>query len=70
MYFVSSPATSLQFGFVGGGTLFLLHLNENGTINETKSFEWSDALFDIVSIFVDISVLCVFDVCSVCSVIR
>lgn len=43
-------ATSQHFGFVGGGTLFVLQLNENGSINETKSFEWSDGLFDIVSI--------------------
>lgn len=39
-------ASSKPFGFVGGGTLFLLHLNENGTIVQTKSFEWSDGLFD------------------------
>lgn len=43
-------ATSKPFGFIGGGTLFLLNLNENGTIVRTKSFEWSDGLFDTVSI--------------------
>lgn len=44
-------ATSKPFGFVGGGTLFLLHLNESGAIVRTKSFEWSDGLFDTVSTY-------------------
>ncbi|XP_055323059.1 peroxisomal targeting signal 2 receptor isoform X4 [Sitodiplosis mosellana] len=40
-------ATSQCFGSVGGGTLFLLKLNENGAINKVKSFNWTDGLFDI-----------------------
>lgn len=44
------PATSQHFGFVGSGTLLLLNLHENGTINQTKAFEWSDGLFDTVSV--------------------
>lgn len=41
-------ATSQCFGSIGGGTLFLLKLNENGSINKVKSFNWTDGLFDIV----------------------
>lgn len=42
-------ATSQYYGFVGGGTLFLLQSNEHGTLDEIKSFDWSDGLFDLVS---------------------
>lgn len=47
--FVFSLATSQYYGFVGGGTLFLLQTNVHGTLDEIKSFEWSDGLFDLVS---------------------
>lgn len=43
-------ATSQHFGSIGGGTLFILNVQENGTIDATKSFEWTDGLFDTVSI--------------------
>lgn len=46
---LASSATSQHFGFVGSGTLFLLQIGTDGSIVETKSFEWSDGLFDIVS---------------------
>lgn len=43
-------ATSQPFGSIGGGTLYLLRLDENGSINETKTFDSTDGLFDVVSI--------------------
>lgn len=51
-----SIATSQCFGFVGRGTLFLLKLNENGSISKIKSLDWIDGLFDIVCIVLSQSV--------------
>lgn len=43
-------ATSQFYGLAGGGTLFILKLLPGGGIVETKTLQWSDGLFDVVSI--------------------
>lgn len=42
-------ATSQKYGRRGGGTLFLLELLPNDKMICLKSYEWTDALFDVVS---------------------
>lgn len=46
-------ATSQYYGLAGGGTLFILKLQPNGGLIETKKLQWTDGLFDVVS-FVEI----------------
>lgn len=44
-------ATSQYYGLAGGGTLFFLELApDGGTLLELQKLEWSDGLFDVVSI--------------------
>ncbi|CAH0555801.1 unnamed protein product [Brassicogethes aeneus] len=40
-------ATSQFFGLTGGGTLFILDLNDNKIV-EVQSSQWTDGLFDVV----------------------
>lgn len=43
-------ASSQYFGLTGGGTLYVLDLTEDeDNFRETKAFQWSDGLFDVVS---------------------
>lgn len=43
-------ASSQFYGLAGGGTLFILDLNDNGIISLAASYQWSDGLFDVVLI--------------------
>lgn len=46
-------ATSQYYGLAGGGTLFVLELSPDGSgVIETNAFQWSDGLFDVVSVSV------------------
>lgn len=42
-------ATSQKYGREGGGTLFLLKILSDNEIVCLQSYEWTDALFDVVS---------------------
>ncbi|XP_031634526.1 peroxisomal targeting signal 2 receptor isoform X2 [Contarinia nasturtii] len=44
---IFAVATCQFFGREGGGTLFLLQLNQKGTIDEIEKIDWTDGLFDI-----------------------
>ena len=33
---------------LGGGTLFLLEINSDGSFREVSTFQWTDGLFDVV----------------------
>lgn len=41
-------ATSQFYGLTGAGTLYVLDLNEEDEFVETKAFNWSDGIFDVV----------------------
>ena len=41
-------ASSQFFGLTGAGTLHILDVKDDD-IKETKAFQWSDGLFDVVS---------------------
>lgn len=42
-------ASSQYYGSVGGGTVFILQVTDDGSLIQSHAIEWSDGLFDVVS---------------------